>query len=372
MLSHPSMQALIESHGIEFVPVGPNINVGKDVGDAHRKSRNMLSGLINASRYVFAKLQHAHDDIMMGCRDADLIVSSASTGAGMNEAELLGLPYASMTFMPWIIPTHGVMLALSEKLINTAMVWLARYIMIRPFNQIRREYGLPLLNAEGLTSSALNLIPISPHVFGEHSHWRPQHRVCGYWFSEEPEEWSPPQELLAFLEAGEPPIVITIGSLGIVSSDALATANMFIESIQQAGVRAIIQSWTHELQQLVLPPTIYAADAMPHSWLLPRAGGVVHHGGFGTTGAGFRAGTPTLIIPHIADQFFWSQHVERLGVGVRAINRSKISVGNLAAAFAELANNPDIRSAASKLGENIRNETGVDNAVRLIEETFSP
>jgi UDP:flavonoid glycosyltransferase YjiC (YdhE family) len=124
------------------------------------------------------------------------------------------------------------------------------------------------------------------------------------------------------------------------------------------------------MKQLSLPPTIYATGALPHSWLLPRCTGVIHHGGFGTTSAGLRAGIPALVIPHIADQFYWGQHLHQLGVGLPFIPRPRLNRERLVAALKELVHDDNLHAAASTLGERIRAENGVDNAVNLIEETF--
>ena len=117
-------------------------------------------------------------------------------------------------------------------------------------------------------------------------------------------------------------------------------------------------------------PNIYAIDSLPHSWLLPRCAGVVHHGGFGTTAAGLRAGIPALVIPHIADQFYWGQQIHELGVGPEPIRRARLDTNGLVASLDDLVRNKKLHVTASILGEKIRSENGVENAVRLIEETF--
>ena len=124
------------------------------------------------------------------------------------------------------------------------------------------------------------------------------------------------------------------------------------------------------MKKLTLPPTIYSAGSLPHSWLLPRSAGVVHHGGFGTAAAGLRAGIPALVIPHLADQFYWGQRIHELGAGPQPIRRPKLGVEGLAVALRELVDNEKLRTTASSFGEQIRAEHGIDNAVRLIEETF--
>jgi len=158
-------------------------------------------------------------------------------------------------------------------------------------------------------------------------------------------------------------------SLG--DADALESASLFVNAIQQADVRAIIQGWEAGIKRLTLPPTIFATGSLPHSWLLPHCSGVVHHGGFGTTSAGFRAGIPALVIPHIADQFYWGQRIHELGVGPQPIRRAKMDPNSLAASLAELVWNEQLHAAAATLGEKIRAENGVENAVQLIEGTFA-
>ena len=195
--------------------------------------------------------------------------------------------------------------------------------------------------------------------------------MVGYWFVEEPGGWEPPVDLLAFIENSEPPLVVSLGAMSLGDEETLETASLFVDAIQRVGMRAIVQGWDAGVKQLALPPTIYAAGSLPHSWLLPLAAGVVHHGGLGTTSAGLQAGIPALVIPHIADQFYWGQQVHELGVGPAPISRSKLDPDSLVAALDELVHNDKRRPAASLLGEKIRAESGVDNAVHLIEETFS-
>jgi UDP:flavonoid glycosyltransferase YjiC (YdhE family) len=104
---------------------------------------------------------------------------------------------------------------------------------------------------------------------------------------------------------------------------------------------------------------------------LPQCAGIVHHGGYGTTAAGFRAGIPALVIPHVVDQFYWGQKVHDLGVGPKPIRRADLESERLADALEELVQNKKILTSAASLGEQIRSESGVKNAVRLIEETFA-
>jgi sterol 3beta-glucosyltransferase len=315
-------------------------------------------------------LERSHEDILAQCQQADLVVVPAQSAAGKNEADQLRLPYLSVSFVPWGIPWDDPERPLYKRMIYGAFDGLIGLSTTRPLNRMRKRQGLPPVGPEGFGSARLNLVPISPAVYAPNPYWAPHHHIVGYWFAEAPDGWQPPADLLAFLVNGEPPLVVSLGAMSLGSGDALETARLFVDTIRQAGLRAIIQGWEVGMRQLTLPPTIYAAGSLPHSWLLPRSAGVVHHGGFGTTSAGLRAGIPALIIPHLVDQFYWGQRVYELGVGPQPIRRARLDAQRLAAALEELGHNADLRAAASVLGEQIRAETGVDNAVRLIEETF--
>jgi UDP:flavonoid glycosyltransferase YjiC (YdhE family) len=148
------------------------------------------------------------------------------------------------------------------------------------------------------------------------------------------------------------------------------TAGLILEAVRLAGTRAVIQGWDAALSQMSLPSSVQAIGSAPHSWLLPQCAAVVHHGGFGTTSAGLRAGKPTLVIPYIADQFFWADKVSELGVGPPSIKRAKLEAHRLAASMRDLVHDKSLRAQASSIGERIRAEDGVGEAVRAIAEEF--
>jgi sterol 3beta-glucosyltransferase len=206
-------------------------------------------------------------------------------------------------------------------------------LMTRPLEQIRKRVGLPAMGPTGITSPALNLIPLSPQISPPNPLWESRHRITGYWFAPAPATWTPPADLAAFLEAGEPPVVVSLGAMALSGEDALEAAQITLAAVQQAGVRAIIQGWDDPMKQLTVPPKIFHAGSIPHDWLLPRASGLVHHGGFGTTASGFRAGIPMLVIPHIIDQFIWGNKVAELGVGPKPIARPKLNIHDMAEAL---------------------------------------
>ena len=94
---------------------------------------------------------------------------------------------------------------------------------------------------------------------------------------------------------------------------------------------------------------------------------VVHHGGAGTTAAGLRAGVPSIIAPFMADQTFWGQRTADLGVGTAPIACKKLTSKRLAAAIHEAVTNTSMKRKAAELGQNIRAEEGIENAVVIVD-----
>jgi len=99
---------------------------------------------------------------------------------------------------------------------------------------------------------------------------------------------------------------------------------------------------------------------------LPRCKMIIHHGGAGTTSAGLRAGIPNVVVPFTADQPFWGNRIHVVGAGPKPILVKDISVENLARAIVDM-DNEVFRNRAQILGQRIRSEDGVRQAVALIE-----
>ena len=85
-----------------------------------------------------------------------------------------------------------------------------------------------------------------------------------------------------------------------------------------------------------------------HAAVFPACCAVVHHGGAGTTAAGLRAGTPTLILWNGLDQPMWATAIEYLEVGFGR----RFSDSTLDSLTADLHSDP--RSAIRRAGPHGR------------------
>src|SRR5512143_699002 len=99
LASHPAMRGLVESYGVPFAPMGPDIDIGRETAIIRGGSPNWMVGFRRVMKFSFAMLERSHADLMGLCRGVDLIIVS-HTAAGSMEADKLCLPTVSVTLMP--------------------------------------------------------------------------------------------------------------------------------------------------------------------------------------------------------------------------------------------------------------------------------
>ncbi|MEZ4728870.1 MAG: glycosyltransferase [Caldilineaceae bacterium] len=208
------------------------------------------------------------------------------------------------------------------------------------------------------------LYAYSQHLVPRPADFPPEVHVTGFWFLEQRSDWQPSPALLAFLEAGPPPVYVGFGSMS--GSTGAERGRIVVEALQKAGQQGLLASGWGGMQTGDLPENIFLIDAAPHEWLFPHVAAVVHHGGSGTTAAGLRAGKPTVICPFIADQPFWGQVVYERGVGPQPIPQKKLTVDGLAAAITTAVTDQAMEQRAAELGAQIQAEDGVACAVKII------
>jgi sterol 3beta-glucosyltransferase len=71
----------------------------------------------------------------------------------------------------------------------------------------------------------------------------------------------------------------------------------------------------------------------------------------------------------MGDQPFWAQRVVELGVGPQPIPRRQLTAGRLAAAITSALADARMQARAAALGERIRAEDGIGQAVGIIEHS---
>ncbi|MDB5099311.1 MAG: hypothetical protein JWM80_3732 [Cyanobacteria bacterium RYN_339] len=260
-------------------------------------------------------------------------------------------------FGPWLnyLTHHAAILGVSLATSSASTRW-------RQLVGLSPQAGGPL---SGRTEAWAVMHGISRQVVPRPNDWGPDSVMTGYWFLDEPEGWTPPPELEAFLDTGLPPVYVGFGSMP--GRDPQALAAIVFDALALAGRRGVVLSGWGGLGRGDVPDHIHMIHDVPHAWLFPRMAAVVHHGGAGTTAAGLRAGVPSILTPVFGDQEFWGARVRALGVGPTPLPRARLNTWELAGAIQRAVSDPEMARRARVLGAAIRAEDGVAEACEFFE-----
>jgi len=381
-----NFKALVESSGLEFYPVQGDViqvsrsEIGREAMSPDNPLKVMLS--FNQLKKLVGNLQQ---DFYNACIGADAVAYHPGAAIGYFTAQEMKIPavlatpyaftptsdYPSLLF--YHLPRLGNIYNSLTHRIQAQIFWSTASQAIREYWQ--RQFGHPPANfgnpfQRQITRHDPTLISYSEHVFPRPAGWPEHVHITGYWFLDEEAGWQPPQDLLDFLQDGEPPVYVGFGSVGDATMAEQKT-RLVIEALKQSGQRGVLATGWNAMTKIInLPESIYMIDSAPHSWLFPRMAAVVHHGGAGTTAAGFRAGVPNIILPFGNDQFAWGLRAFELGVGPRPVPQKRLTVETLAGAITA-ALQPQVFAAAGTLGEKIRREHGAENAAEIISRCWT-
>ena len=384
LATHQYFEDFVKSHGLEFSLMR---------GDAMEMtgSQEMREVLEKGNFFVLWKQMmrdaeraiHAWmEDSLAAGQGMDLLVAGGvSLSATLSAADKLHLPLLqafvfpvipSRSFPSILLPQTVSNLGGAFNLISSRLIlqlgWLGARSLV---NRARKKildlppYSFAEPTLSGRTKGFPMLFGFSPSVIPTPADWDVDAHITGYWFLDQAADWTPPADLLNFLQAAPAPVYIGFGSLG--SRDPVKTTDLVLQALAKTQQRAILLSGWGGLQKTDLPASVFMIDSIPHAWLFSRVAAVVHHGGAGTTAASLKAGVPSIVIPFTTEQAFWGQRVRNLGVGPLPIPRSKLTVDRLAQAIQESVTNRVMRQRAADLGSKIQVEDGIGNAIKIIE-----
>jgi sterol 3beta-glucosyltransferase len=383
LAARPDFAELAASYNIEFVPLGNpyksllrSEEVATAIGSGHMLKMIVKQASDANQRKAF--LDRLDTDAMRAVESAEAIIYKSSWIPFYSIAEKLGVPSASAMFMPLTrtrsFPSLLIGGGKDRDAIINSLLWRITEQFVwqvsRNFdNKMRRELlGLSPLPFWGPSARQLERTPLyyaySPAVIPRPADWPDRIHVTGFWFSDPPPGWRPPSDLVDFMKSGPPPVYVGFGSMP--SGSAEDTLKLILKALELSRQRGVLLSgWAGIGEERTLPEYAFGVQSIPHSWLFPQMSAVVHHGGAGTTGAGLRAGVPSIVTPFVADQPSWARRIEALGVGPGAIPFRELTADLLADAIRQTTSDTAMRQRASDLGEQIRAEDGVGTTVDL-------
>ena len=295
-------------------------------------------------------------------------------------AELAGIPWATVSLAPGIVPTAwsppgthfgatggGALARLRNRLIWASGQRLSALVVDPLVNRLRRAHGLaPVRDAVFLGHSPwLNLQLYSPLFASLPPDWSREKRQAGFCFWDPPGAMLPP-DMEAFLAEGEAPILFTLGSTAIHQPGAFY--ENAVQACQRLKRRGLLLIGDERNLPAVLPPTVRAFLHAPYGLIMPRVAAVVHQGGIGTVAQTLRAGVPAVICPFAFDQPNNARRLQELGVG-RMLTPRRRGVNALGVALEEVLGEP-MMARARTFAARLRREDGVTRATEVLEQTF--
>jgi vancomycin aglycone glucosyltransferase len=309
--------ALMDRVGVPLVPLGPTVRsvVAGERPPTHADAFRLAPELVAARFETLGKAAE-------GC-DALLATGLIPVGA-RSVAEKLGIPYVFACFhtigmpSPYLPPVARPGKPSSAAETDNKVLWE------QDAQRVYELYG----NAENTHRAAIGLPPVDnvrDYAFTDRPWLAADPILCpwqgllsldllqtGPWIL--PDDRPLPDEVEAFLDAGEPPVYVGFGSMAMLGSTGLARD--VIEAVRAHGLRVILGRGWAGLAGIDDRDDCLVVGEINHQALFRRVAAVVHHGGAGTTTTTTLAGAPQVVVPQIVDQPFWARRVAELGIGV--------------------------------------------------------
>ena len=384
LVTHSPFQAMVQSYGLEFAPIEGDVQalMAGETGQQMLETGNPLQLIQRYVQMVEPLLAQGMADSWKACQSSDAIIGTAYTSWGYDIAQKLGIPFYFAALMPQstnrdfpfpslpqTLPLGGLLNSLTYPVLLEGFGLMFRK-SINQFRQTTLQLS-PLPRWTGLygrldKAGVPYLYGFSPTVVPKPTNWLERLHVTGYWFLEHPQDWTPPQDLLAFLAAGSPPVYIGYGSM--TGREPERMSEIALAALAKTGQRGILLTGWGGICAADLPETVFKLESAPHDWLFPRMAAIVHHGGAGTSAAAVRAGVPSVVVPFFGDQPFWAHRLLQLGVSPAPIPKSSLTVDRLAAAIAMAVSDETMRQRVKAIGNQIRAENGVQQAVAAFHQ----
>lgn len=367
--------------GFEFVPLRPKVD--PEDREFIKKAMDGRDGSATVIReMILPYLGEMYDDLAAACKGADVMITGELIYVAKALHEKTGIKWVTTCLSPLtlfsfndpgIYPGAEFLEYLRPlpSIFHQAMFGLMRLTIrgwLDPYREFRKGLGLdpnhdPIFF--GKFSDDLHLLMFSRTLAAPQPDWPTQAVQTGFcYYDGHEDEANTPAGLREFLDAGEPPIVFTLGSAAVMDA-----RDFFDESAKAAkylGRRAILLYGHDNAPPKGLDANIVGFEYAPFSLVFPRAACIVHQGGVGTTGQVLRAGIPHLIMPYGHDQPDNAARCRRIGVA-EIIRRDNYNARSAATELTKIFENPAYADKAKVLSEIVQSEGGTVAACDAIE-----
>ena len=319
---------------------------------------------------------------MAATDQADLVLTHPVIGwCARMAAEVRGLPWVTGHLFPMMLPSahhlpdttpmrrpaRPLAPDRARRAWRTVTTVSGLTLHDRRINDFRRSLGLAPGRAHvllgGLSPTDV-LVLSSPRYTPVLPDWPASVRAVGFARWPGPAGGGLPEGLDEHLAAGEPPVLVTLGSAAAANAGGLL--DVLVEIIDRIGVRAVFLIGGPARSHPSLRNRADVWRFAPIGPVLARCRAAVHPGGHGTTAAVLHAGVPSVVTPQITDQCWHAERVEQLGVGV-AVERAAWRPAAVETALRRVLDEPSLAGAARHLAADLAGEDGPGAAADAIE-----
>jgi vancomycin aglycone glucosyltransferase len=366
MCAPPDCAERLAEVGVPLVPVGEPVRAlvhgaaAPSAADVPRRAAELIAAQF--------------DTLAAAAEGCDALVASGlfpATAGARSVAEKLSIRYVYAAYCPIILPSpHHPPLPLPGRPLPPDVTdnRVLNELNAQSFNAL---FG-PVLNSQRAAGGLPPVDNVRDYVFTGHP-WLAADPVLAPWQETAdldvvqtgawilPDERPLPAELVAFLEAGPPPVYVGFGSMRAPKD----IARVATEAIRAQGHRVLLASGWADLALIDDGDDCFAVGEVNQQALFARVAAIVHHGGAGTTTTAARAGVPQVVVPQWADQPYFASRVAALGIGA-AHDVTAPTTESLAGALGT-ALTPETRARAAAVAGTIRTDGATVAATLLLE-----
>ena len=377
----------VEGFGVTFQPLWGNAETM--MNSTEGQSIVQTENSIKLMKYYFKVLHDNREPLRKSYYDAiskiDFIIANAMTLPIVSAiAEKQNKKMALTYFMPPVVPTTEFPLGdfdfLNFSWYNKLTYKIAHYFfwlfVKKDTNEYRNELGLAELK-ENLVAhidkqKVLDLYCISQSLIPQPKDWESHHKITG--FINIPKQKrdnhfldQTPTELTGWLSKGDKPIYIGFGSNGIGNTTKFIKIINHI--LEQTTERILFCTGWSRFDNLPKHDNLFVTKYVNHETILPQCKIGIFHGGAGTLATMFRHNLPVIIVSFYTDQPTWGKIVGHRKLGVHIPVKSLTAEKLISAIY--FVQKDEIKNNVLKVGQEIRNENGLDNAIIEIEKYFN-
>jgi UDP:flavonoid glycosyltransferase YjiC (YdhE family) len=367
-----------------FLPVGTIADVEDAIADPQLWHPNKGFEVV-ARRVIIPSISEVFRIIEKHADDNTVIAASSIAFGARIAQERLGLPTASIHLQPTVIRSlvdHGMFGTLRisaaqpmwyKRALFRLIDWAAiDRVLLKPLNDFRSTLSLSRISRVlgSWIHSPQCVIGFFPEWFAPpQPDWPPNVHLVGFplWDGAGDVASTPiglPAGAQHFLDAGDPPVVVTPGSAAATMQDYFTES---IAAVHGLGLRGmLITNFPGQLPGR-LPPGIEAFGYLPFSEVLPRAALLVYHGGIGTLAQAVKAGIAHLVVPSAHDQFDNGWRIEKLGLG-RSLPRTRYRAVRAAGGIRAILNDGVTARRAREFSARIDSNAALARACELMEK----